>query len=79
MKRCFGALNPTNAPEEPHEEEGDDDGGDDGQGEAPDPMFHAIEQVHTEDAGDERGEHENDAHEVIVFIVWFMLLLMIEA
>ena len=62
MKRCFGALNPTNAPEEPHEEEGDDDGGDDGQGEAPNPMLHAVEQVHTEDAGDECGEHENDAH-----------------
>ena len=31
-------------------------------GEAPNPMLHAVEQVHTEDAGDERGEHENDAH-----------------
>ena len=24
-------------------------------------MFHAVEEVHPEDAGDERGEHEDDA------------------
>ena len=62
MKRCFGALNPADAPEEPNKENGDDDGSGDGDGEPPRPMFHAVEQVHTEDAGDERGEHENDAH-----------------
>lgn len=62
MKRCFGALNPADAPEEPNKENGDDDGSGDGDGETPRPMFHAVEQVHTEDAGDEGGEHENDAH-----------------
>ena len=55
-------LNPVDFAEIPNEEPRDEDWTTDGEREAPYPKLDACVEVHAEDAGYERGEHEDDAH-----------------
>lgn len=45
----------------PHKEDGYTDGKEECKGEAPGDLFHAVYQVHAEEAGNECGEHEDNA------------------
>ena len=55
-------LHPTSASKQPIEGGSNYDRGNNHQGEAPPRCFHAIDQVHPEDAGDKRGEHQDDGN-----------------
>ena len=55
-------LHPTSSSKQPIEGGGDYDGGYNHQGEAPPRSLHAVNQVHTEDTCDKRGEHQYDGH-----------------
>lgn len=54
-------LEPFDAAELPDDKGGDEQGANDDERHAPSPLFHAVEDIHAEDAGDERGKHQDDA------------------
>ena len=54
--------NPGFPSEDAIEESGDDDGEHNHHGEAPPRGFHAVDEIHSEDARDECGEHEDDGN-----------------
>ncbi len=55
------ASYPCFALEVPHEEDGDAYGEEECKGEAPRGGFHAVDEIHAEETGDEGREHEDDA------------------
>ena len=56
------SLHPLDASEIAVEKEGDDDAADDDRSETVNRRFHTVQEVHAEEAGNQCGKHEDDAH-----------------